>query len=169
MEVGGESEGEVREESAGSGGVEVLGGCTGDESPDKTDGDGGDEAEEETEHRDRDADPSGHGFHLQGHGLQYQSANRIEKPVLIFIYGELEGEQNRFLSLGLPNEMTDMPLGGLFTVCVGVSVSHDLDLVMKTARENAGWLSVGAEMTIVSLYGVLEVIESIYPRLAYSR
>lgn len=64
VEIGGEAEGEVGEENARGGGVEVLAESTRDDSPEEGDGDRGDEAEEETEDGHRYADRSSHRIHV---------------------------------------------------------------------------------------------------------
>lgn len=64
MEIRGEAEGEIREESSRSSRVDVFTESTRDESPSEGDRDRCDEAEEKTEDGDGNADRSGHGSHV---------------------------------------------------------------------------------------------------------
>lgn len=68
MQIGRETKGEVGETRASSGGVEMLGESTRYESPEETDGYGGNEAEEEPEHRYGDPNRRCHGIHVEVHG-----------------------------------------------------------------------------------------------------
>lgn len=66
MQIGGESEGEVGQNSPGGGGVEVAaGGPAGDESVEKADRNRDDKTEQEAENGDRDSDRRRHGIHLR--------------------------------------------------------------------------------------------------------
>lgn len=67
MEIGREAKREIGEYGPGSSRVDVFGLWARREPPEEADGYGGHEAEEESEHRHRDADRCGHGFHLQAH------------------------------------------------------------------------------------------------------
>lgn len=67
VEVRRESKWKVRECAAGGCGVDVLREAAGDELPDWEDRDGGEEAEQEAEHRHGHADCRRHGFHLELH------------------------------------------------------------------------------------------------------
>lgn len=68
MEIGRESEGEIREYDAGSGGVEVFSGrAAGDEAPEEADRNSSEETEEESEHRDRYSDHRRHCAQIQLH------------------------------------------------------------------------------------------------------
>lgn len=66
MQIRRESEGEVRENGSGGGGIEVARRRSPwDEAVEEADGDRGGEAEEEAEHRHRYSDGGGHGIHLR--------------------------------------------------------------------------------------------------------
>lgn len=66
MEIGGDTEGEVGENNADGGGVNVFGEAAVDEAAEEAERDGGGEAEKEPEHRNRYSDRRGHGTHLHG-------------------------------------------------------------------------------------------------------
>lgn len=71
MEIGGESEGQVREKNTRSCGIDVFAESTRDDSPGEGDRNRGDEAEEETKDGDRNADRCRHGIHVhQFHGVE---------------------------------------------------------------------------------------------------
>lgn len=68
VEIRREAEREVGEESSGERGIHVPGKCAGDEPPEEAHRNGGDEAEEKSEHRDADSYRRSHGFHVEVHG-----------------------------------------------------------------------------------------------------
>lgn len=85
MEIRGEAEGEVREESSGSSRVDVFTESTRDESPREGDWDRCDEAEEETENGDGDADGGSHGTHVERfHGCLLLSTDGVAGSVSEF-------------------------------------------------------------------------------------
>lgn len=68
VEIGREAEREVGEGSSGERGVHVPSKCAGDEPHEEAHRNGGNEAEEKSEHRDAHSDGRRHGFHVEVHG-----------------------------------------------------------------------------------------------------
>ena len=65
MQIGGESKGEIGKEGSRGGGVEVARHrSTGNEAVEEADGDGGGEAEQKAEHRNRYSYGGSHGIQL---------------------------------------------------------------------------------------------------------